>query len=65
MAKSKKSASSAKSAGPLLSAFKSIDLYGQAVSFQVGDGATFNSTFGAFLSLAIFVITISFGVKRF
>ena len=44
---------------------KSSDLFGDSVRFSITGRASFASYLGAFLSLAIIVITISYATNRY
>ena len=43
---------------------KSIDLFGGGVGFTIGGSSTHKSCFGAVLTLAIIVVTLSYAVNR-
>ena len=53
-------------AGKKLGQFvKSSDLFGESVQFSINGRASFGSYLGAFLSLAIIIITVSYATNRY
>ena len=45
--------------------FKSFDQWGEGVGFQIKGEGTYNSYTGAFLTLVIIVITLSYAIKQY
>ena len=51
--------------GRLGDLFKSIDLYGESIGFEIGGESSFTSYLGAFVTLIILVITFSYAIQCF
>ena len=43
---------------------KSIDIYGESVSFNIGGKATHNTLLGAALTMIIYTLTFSYGFQN-
>ena len=43
---------------------KSVDYFGETVNFEIGGSSSHRSLFGAFLSLIVIAITLSYSLKQ-